>query len=78
MGWGEESQNRQTKEKKEKESLLGKGQVAIFFFFLNQNNEMQIPLWVDSPCLWVKQKTESVLEQLLINRTQQVTNGRDV
>lgn len=77
MGWGEESQNRQTKEKKEKESLLGKSQVAIFFF-LNQNNEMQIPLWVDSPCLWVKQKTESVLEQLLITRTQQVTNGRDV
>lgn len=32
-GGGEESQNRQTKEKKEKESLLGKSQVAIFFFF---------------------------------------------
>lgn len=33
MGGRKESQNRQTKEKKEKESLLGKSQVAIFFFF---------------------------------------------
>lgn len=43
---GKESQNRQTKEKKENKILSGRGQLAIsfFFFFLNQKNGMRIPL----------------------------------
>lgn len=65
-----------TDQRKKNKTLLRKGQLDIFFF-LNQNNEMWIPLWIDIPYLWVKQKTGSIFEHLSINRTQQITSGRE-